>query len=79
MANRFHRDVWLGAGLMVFCVLVLIQAVQIQGDAAYLPTTLAVLMGVCSLFIILKGLRLTREQNGEYNYSMTIGLLRQYL
>ncbi len=72
MINRFHRDVWLGTALLVFCVFVLIQAVQIQGDAAYLPTTLAILMGVCSAFIILKGLRLTKEEKGEFNYPMTI-------
>lgn len=29
-------------------------------------------MGLCSVFIILKGLRLTREQDGDYKYALTI-------
>ena len=29
-------------------------------------------MGLCSVFIILKGLRLTKEQDGDFHYSMTI-------
>lgn len=72
MANRFHRDVWLGAVLALFSLFIFVQAIRIQGDAAYLPSVLAVLMGICSVCIALKGLRMTREMKGEYHYSMTV-------
>lgn len=72
MTKKYHRDVWLGLVLLLFCAAVLSQAVQISGQASYLPVTLSVMMAVCSCFIILKGLRLTKEMQGDYNYSMTI-------
>lgn len=72
MAKKFHRDVWVGTVLLIFCAAVFLIAVQIPGQASYLPTALALLMGLCSVFIILKGLRLTREQDGDYKYALTI-------
>lgn len=72
MAKKFHRDVWVGIVLLIFCIAVFFTAVQILGQASYLPITLSLLMGLCSVFIILKGLRLTKEQYGDFHYSMTI-------
>ncbi len=72
MTRKYHRDVWLGLVLLLFCAAVLSQAVQISGQASYLPVALSVMMAVCACFIILKGLRLTKELQGEYNYSLTI-------
>lgn len=57
MAKKFHRDVWVGTVLLIFCITVFFTAVQIPGQASYLPITLSLLMGLCSVFIILKGLR----------------------
>lgn len=73
MIKKYHRDVWLGLLLLLFCAAVLFNAMRISGQAAYLPVALAVLMGLCAVFIILKGLRLTKEQMGEYHYPLTIG------
>lgn len=72
MSKKFHRDVWVGLFLLVFCAAVLFNAVKISGQASYLPVTLTVLMALCAVFIIIKGLRLTKEQLGEYHYSLTI-------
>ena len=72
MSKKFHRDVWVGLVLLLFCAAVLVNAVQISGQAAYLPVALTVLMAVCAVFIILKGLRLTKEQMGEYSYPLTV-------
>lgn len=72
MTRKYHRDVWLGLGLLLFCAVVLFLSAQISGQAAYLPIALSVLMAVCSCFIIFKGLRLTKEQRGEYNYGLTM-------
>ena len=58
MAKKFHRDVWVGTVLLIFCIAVFFTAVQIPGQASYLPITLSLLMGLCSVFIILKGLRI---------------------
>lgn len=72
MTKKYHRDVWLGLVLLVFCAAVFSQAAQISGQASYLPVALSIMMAVCSLFITLKGLRLTKEQQGEFKYGMTI-------
>lgn len=72
MTKRVHRDVWLGLFLFLFCAAVLINAVGISGQASYLPVALAAMMALCAVFIILKGLRLTKEQAGEYHYPLTI-------
>ena len=72
MTKKYHRDVWLGLVLLLFCAAVLFNAVQISGQASYLPVALSIMMAVCAFFILLKGLRLTRELHGEFNYSMTI-------
>lgn len=72
MSKKCHRDVWVGLLLLLFCAAVLINAAQISGQAAYLPVALAVLMAVCAVFIMLKGFRLTREQNGDYKYPLTV-------
>ena len=72
MAKKFHRDVWVGTVLLILCIAVFFTAVQIPGQASYLPITLSLLMGLCSVFIILKGLRLTKDQDGDFHYSMTI-------
>lgn len=72
MTKKYHRDVWLGLVLLCFCAFAFFNAVQISGQASYLPVALSVMMAVCALFIIMKGLRLTKEQNGEYNYALTV-------
>lgn len=72
MTKKYHRDVWVGLVLLLFCAAVLFNAVQISGQAAYLPVTLTILMAVCAIFITLKGFRLTKEQNGDYHYSLTV-------
>lgn len=72
MSKKYHRDVWVGLVLLLFCVAVLFNAVRIAGQAAYLPVALTVLMALCAVFIILKGLRLTKEQMGEYHYPLTV-------
>jgi len=72
MTKKFHRDVWVGAVLLAFCAVVLVLATQISGQSAVVPIALSVLMGVCALFIILKGLRLTKEQQGEFHYALTV-------
>lgn len=71
MSKKYHRDVWVGLLLLLFCAAVLFNAAQISGQAAYLPVALTILMALCAVFIILKGLRLTKEQNGEYHYPLT--------
>ena len=70
MAKKYHRDTWVGLVLLCFCAFFLINALQIPGEAAYLPIALSVLMALCALFITLKGLRLTREQNGDFKYPL---------
>lgn len=72
MEKKVHRDVWLGVVLLIFCIAVLLQALQISGQAAYLPVALSALMALCAVFIILKGLRLTRESGGKFAYPLTI-------
>ena len=49
MAKKFHRDVWVGTVLLILCIAVFFTAVQIPGQASYLPITLSLLMGLCSL------------------------------
>ena len=44
MAKKFHRDVWVGTVLLIFCIAVFFTAVQIPGQASYLPITLSLLM-----------------------------------
>ena len=46
MAKKFHRDVWVGTVLLIFCIAVFFTAVQIPGQASYLPITLSLLMGL---------------------------------
>lgn len=72
MAKKFHRDVWLGIVLLAFCAVVFCLAIQIKGESAVVPIALTVLMAVCALLIVLKGLRLTKEQQGEFHYAMTL-------
>lgn len=72
MSKKYHRDVWVGLVLLLFCAAVLFNAARIAGQAAYLPVALTVLMALCAVFIILKGLRLTKEQMGEYRYPLTV-------
>lgn len=72
MTKKYHRDVWLGLVLLVFCAFVFFNAVKIPGQASYLPVALSVMMAVCALFVTMKGLRLTKELKGEYNYALTV-------
>jgi len=72
MTKKFHRDVWVGVVLLAFCAVVLVLAMQISGQSAVVPIALSILMAVCALFIILKGLRLTKEQQGDFKYAMTV-------
>ena len=71
-SKLFHRDVWVGAVLLAFCAASLAVSAGISGQASYLPVALSVLMSVCALFILMKGLRLTREMKGDYRYAMTV-------
>lgn len=73
MKKEIHRDVWVGAVLLAFCALILYFAVQIPGQAGFLPIALTVLMIVCALVILLKGLRMTQKQDPDsFKYAMTI-------
>lgn len=73
MSKKCHRDVWIGLILLLFCAAVFFKAVQISGQAAYLPIALAVLMALCAVFIMIKGIRLTKEETGAFCYPMTVG------
>ena len=79
MTKKFHRDVWVGVALLAFCAVVFFLALQISGQSAVVPITLTVLMAVCSLFIILKGLRLTKAQEGEFHFIIIYYLLFRYV
>lgn len=72
MTKRVHRDVWLGAVLLVFCLWTLLQAVHISGQARYLPVALAVMMGVCAVCISIKGLQKSKEMQGDFQYKFTV-------
>lgn len=72
MAGKWHRDIIVGAVLLVFSLLVLSVAVRIKGDARVVPTALTILMALCSIAIMRKGIKETREGDGEYHYSMTL-------
>lgn len=72
MTSKFHRDVWVGAVLLAFCAAALSISVNISGQASYLPIALSVLMAVCALFILMKGLRLTKEMKGDFHYALTV-------
>ena len=37
MAKKYHRDTWVGLVLLCFCAFFLFNAMQIPGEAAYLP------------------------------------------
>mgnify|MGYP001053289599 CR=1 FL=1 len=69
MSKKFHRDVWVGLVLLLFCAAVLVNAVQISGQAAYLPVALTVLMAVCAVFIILKGASPDKRTDGGVQLS----------
>lgn len=71
MKLRYHRDVWVGAILLVFCGAALSMSLNISGQASYLPTALSVLMALCALIIIIGGLRKTREVQGSFQYAIT--------
>ena len=53
MSKKFHRDVWVGLVLLLFCAAVLVNAVQISGQAAYLPVALTVLVNMHSCLCFL--------------------------
>jgi len=72
MTKKLHRDVWVGVVLLAFCAVAFFLALQISGQSAAVPIALTVLMAVCALFIVLKGLRLTREQQGAFHYALTV-------
>lgn len=72
MSKQIHRDVWVGAILMVFSAVAFFFAIQIPGQSAVVPAALTILMALCALLILLKGLRLTKESQGEIQYAMTI-------
>jgi len=72
MNKQLHRDVWVGALLFAFSVWVLFMAINISGQAAYLPVALSVLMLVCAACIVLNGLRQTKQAGGNFNYTMTL-------
>ncbi len=71
MKKQIHRDVWVGAVLLVFCAAVLFHASRIPGEAAYLPVALGVLMAVCAAVILIGGLRKSQAAAGAFQYTMT--------
>lgn len=71
MKKQIHRDVWVGVVLLVFCAAVLYNAVNIPGEASYLPVALSVLMSVCAAAILVSGIRKTKQAEGEFEYAMT--------
>ena len=73
MKKEIHRDVWVGAFLLVLSAVILVLALQIPGQAGVLPVALTVLMLVCALVILIKGLRWTKLQDPDsFKYAMTI-------
>lgn len=72
MNKQLHRDVGVGVVLLVFCAVIFFFATQISGQAAYLPIALTLVMALCAVLIILKGLRLSRAQQGEFKYALTV-------
>lgn len=79
MNKQLHRDVLVGVVLLIFCVVVFALAVQISGQAAYLPVALSILMALCALVITFNGLRKTNEQQGQFQYALTIKSSRHAL
>lgn len=73
MKKEIHRDVWVGAFLLVLSAVILALALKIPGQAGVLPIALTVLMLACALVILIKGLRWTKLQDPEsFKYAMTI-------
>lgn len=73
MNKQLHRDVWVGGVLLAFCLWVLFLAVHISGQAAYLPTALAVMMMACAATVIINGLRKSKPAGEPFHYAMTLG------
>lgn len=72
MNKQLHRDVWVGSVLLAFCFWVLFYAINISGQAAYLPIALSVMMMACAVTVLFNGLRQTRQAEGFFHYSMTL-------
>lgn len=73
MSKKFHRDVWVGLVLLLFCAAVLVNAVQISGQAGLSAGCTDRPHGCLRSFHYIKnGLRLTKEQMGEYSYPLTV-------
>ena len=72
MASKTHRDVWVGSILLVFSLWALMVARGIKGEAKILPVALTVMMTVCSVLILVKGMRKTKEEKGDYHYALTV-------
>lgn len=71
MKKQIHRDVWVGVVLLVFCAAVFMNAIQIPGEASYLPIALSAMMAVCAVSILFGGIRKTKQAEGEFDYAMT--------
>ena len=69
MAKKFHRDVWVGTVLLIFCIAVFFTAVQIPGQASYLPITLSLLMGF--MFCIYYSERSPAHQGAGWGFPTT--------
>ena len=72
MSKKFHRDVWVGLVLLLFCAAVLVNAVQISGQAAYLPVALTVPHGCLRSFHYIKRASPDKRTDGEYSYPLTV-------
>lgn len=73
MLKKYHRDVWVGLVLLIFCAFSGYTSLGIKGEAKVVPVALSVLMALCALKIILNGFRFTKEAMGEdFKYPLTV-------
>ncbi len=73
MATKIHRDIPVGAVLLIFSTIALYFAWGIKGEAKVVPMALTILMIVCALVIIFNGIRATNTCHGDYDYKMKLG------
>lgn len=73
MINKYHRDVWVGIVLLIFCAWSGYVSAGIKGEAKVVPVALSILMAVCAVKILFNGLKFTKEAMGEgFKYPITV-------